>query len=91
MTRIFNTRRRFIQLGTANLLGLSTAFTLNSCKTNTQQAETSATTISASGSGIKTDVLRMSYQQAGDLVRVSGVLEKRLERMALRKAISYVE
>ncbi|MBD2561516.1 MULTISPECIES: hypothetical protein [Nostoc] len=53
MTKVFNTHRRFIRLGTAGLLGLSTAFTLNSCKTNTQQAETSATTTSASANGIK--------------------------------------
>jgi sulfonate transport system substrate-binding protein len=86
MTRLFNTqRRRFIKLGTASLLGLSTSFALGSCNTNTQQAKISATTTSASANnGIKTNVLRIGYQQAGDLVRVSGVLEKRLEPLGVK-------
>ncbi|AUT04371.1 sulfonate ABC transporter substrate-binding protein [Nostoc sp. CENA543] len=34
--------------------------------------------------GIKTNVLRMGYQQAGDLVRITGVLEKRLEPLGVK-------
>lgn len=84
MNRLFKTRRRFLQLGTASLLGLSTSFVLSNCDRNSQQAETSGTNVSASTSEIKTDVLRMGYQQAGDLVRVSGVLEKRLEPLGVK-------
>ncbi|MBD2726250.1 aliphatic sulfonate ABC transporter substrate-binding protein [Nostoc sp. FACHB-892] len=85
MTRLFNTRRRFIKLSTAGLLGLSTSFALGSCNTNTQQAEISTSAINASASnGIKAKVLRMGYQQAGDLVRVTGVLEKRLEPLGIK-------
>ncbi|MFN6570289.1 sulfonate ABC transporter substrate-binding protein [Dendronalium sp. ChiSLP03b] len=85
MTKLFNTqRRRFIKLGIAGLLGLSTSFAISSCKTNTQQAKTSATTTNVAASGIKINVLRMGYQQAGDLVRVSGVLEKRLEPLGIK-------
>ncbi|MDZ8056291.1 MAG: aliphatic sulfonate ABC transporter substrate-binding protein [Aulosira sp. ZfuVER01] len=84
MTKLFNTRRRFIKLGTAGLLGLSSSFALSSCNTNTQKAETSAATTNVSANAIKTNVLRMGYQQAGDLVRVSGVLEKRLEPLGVK-------
>jgi len=34
--------------------------------------------------GIKTNVLRMGYQQAGDLVRITKVLEKRLEPLGVK-------
>ncbi|RCJ32932.1 ABC transporter substrate-binding protein [Nostoc minutum NIES-26] len=85
MTRIFNTRRRFIQLGTAGLLGLSTALVISSCNSTTPQAEKSNTTTNVSAtSSIKTKVLRMGYQQAGDLVRVTEVLEKRLEPLGIK-------
>ncbi|RCJ36703.1 ABC transporter substrate-binding protein [Nostoc minutum NIES-26] len=81
MNRLFNTRRRFLQLSTASLLGLSASFALGSC--NTKQTSGTSTT-STSASGIKTNVLRVGYQQAGDLVRVSGVLEKRLEPLGVK-------
>jgi sulfonate transport system substrate-binding protein len=85
MTKIFNTRRRFIQLSTASLLGLSTALALSSCNPTTPQAEKSNTAINVSATnGIKTKVIRMGYQQAGDLVRVTGVLEKRLEPLGIK-------
>ncbi|MCG6136523.1 MAG: aliphatic sulfonate ABC transporter substrate-binding protein [Nostoc sp. LLA-1] len=86
MNKLFNTRRRFIKFGTAGLLGLSTSLALSSCNDNTQQAEltTATTAASTSASGINTNVLRMGYQQAGDLIRVSGVLEKRLEPLGIQ-------
>ncbi|MBD2451391.1 aliphatic sulfonate ABC transporter substrate-binding protein [Nostoc sp. FACHB-152] len=85
MNSIFNTRRRFIRFGTAGLLGLSTAFVLSSCNPKNPTAATSntATNVSAT-SGIKTKVLRMGYQQAGDLIRVTKVLEKRLEPLGIK-------
>ncbi|WP_193196483.1 aliphatic sulfonate ABC transporter substrate-binding protein [Nostoc sp. MG11] len=85
MTRIFNTRRRFVRLGTAGLLGLSTALVISSCNPTTARVEKSNTTTNVSAtSSIKTKVLRMGYQQAGDLVRVTGVLEKRLEPLGIK-------
>jgi sulfonate transport system substrate-binding protein len=85
MTRIFNARRRFIRLGTAGLLGLSTALVISSCNPTTPRAEKSNTTTNVSAtSSIKTKVIRMGYQQAGDLVRVTGVLEKRLEPLGVK-------
>lgn len=85
MNRLFNTRRRFIRFGTTGLLGLSTALVLNSCIPKTPQAKISNTAINVSAtSGIKTKVLRMGYQQAGDLVRVTGVLEKRLKPLGIK-------
>ncbi|MEH1979346.1 MAG: hypothetical protein V7L27_08780 [Nostoc sp.] len=90
MNPLFN-RRRFIQVITPGMLGLSTAFALGSCNQN-QTAETSSAKSSVSSTNaasnttdIKAKVLRMGYQQAGDLVRVSGVLEKRLVQHGVNK------
>jgi sulfonate transport system substrate-binding protein len=75
-------RRRFVRVVLPGLLSLSTALVLGSCGGKIQNAATSSS--STNPSGIKTKVLLMGYQQAGDLVRVSRVLEKRLEPMGVK-------
>lgn len=77
------------------LLSLSTTLLLGSCggqnqKVQNQKAETSASATNAVATntngtnGIKAKVLHLGYQQAGDLVRVTGVLEKRLEPFGVK-------
>ncbi|MBW4589870.1 aliphatic sulfonate ABC transporter substrate-binding protein [Aetokthonos hydrillicola Thurmond2011] len=77
-------RRHFIRVIAPRMLGLSTAFILGSCNQNQAAENSSATAASNTTSGIKAKVLRIGYQQAGDLVRVSGVLEKRLEPLGVK-------
>lgn len=87
-------RRRFLSLTAQGLTGLSTALFLGSCgeqiSTNSTNAATSASPSAKSTAstpqelGIKTKVLRMGYQQAGDLVRNRKVLEKRLEPLGVK-------
>jgi sulfonate transport system substrate-binding protein len=57
----------------------ATSLTLVSC---TGQSQNNAS--ETKPSEIKTKVLRMGYQQAGDLVRVTKVLEKRLEPLGVK-------
>ncbi|MUG95871.1 aliphatic sulfonate ABC transporter substrate-binding protein [Scytonema sp. UIC 10036] len=72
------------------ILTIATSFTLISCSGDNLKTETetqsSARPVSdnTKTSGIKTKVLRMGYQQAGDLVRVTKVLEKRLEPLGVK-------
>ena len=74
--------RRFTLLLVPGLLTLATSFTLVSC---TQENQSPTNQVSdTKTSGIKTKVLRMGYQQAGDLVRVTKVLEKRLEPLGIK-------
>lgn len=78
-----------MQLAIPGLAGLSTALALGSCGNPTQSTSVGTAVKNASvggGSGISinTKVLRMGYQQAGDLVRVSGVLEKRLAPLGVK-------
>lgn len=89
-------RRRFLSLTAQGLTGLSTALFLGSCGSQTVST-TSSTTPSPAASnspsspsptaaidlGIKTKVLRVGYQSAGDLVRARKVLEKRLEPLGV--------
>lgn len=88
-------RRRFLSVTAQGLTGLSTALALGSCGNNntpTTASTTSTTSTSTTASNavasqlgsIKATVLRLGYQQAGDLVRVSGVLEKRLEPLGIK-------
>lgn len=84
-------RRRFLFVVVPGLFSLSTTLLLGSCNGQNQKAEipsttnAAATTISGNNaSGIKTKLLRVGYQQAGDLVRVTGVLEKRLEPLGIK-------
>jgi sulfonate transport system substrate-binding protein len=93
MTSQFNiSRRRLIKVVVPGLLSLSTTLVLGSCNGQTQKVEkpSSGTNVAATNisnnnsSGIKTKVLRLGYQQAGDLVRVTGVLEKRLEPLGVK-------
>lgn len=90
-TRIY--RRQFIQIALPGLLGASTTLALGSCNNQSQNAATFPNTTSinaannstsSSSSGIKTKVLRMGFQQAGDWVKVTGVLEKRLEPLGIK-------
>lgn len=91
-SRINIQRRRFIQVAVPGILSLSTTLVLGSCSQQTKTtaasnglvASSAATTSSASADAIKAKVLRMGYQQAGDLVRVTGVLEKRLEPLGIK-------
>jgi len=81
--------RRFRLLLMPGLLTLATSLTLISCTEESQKAETQSSASQVSDtkmSGIKTKVLHMGYQQAGDLVRVTKVLEKRLEPLGVKVA-----
>ncbi|MDF5707550.1 MAG: aliphatic sulfonate ABC transporter substrate-binding protein [Nostoc sp. S4] len=74
-------RRRFLNVATSSLSGFSLAYLLGSCS---QQNILNNTTNSSSSLGIKSKVLRMGYQTAGDLVRNRKVLEKRLEPLGIK-------
>jgi sulfonate transport system substrate-binding protein len=78
---------RFTLFLAPGLLTLTTSLTLVGC-TPTSQTETSSSNntnvVDTKTSGIKTKVLRMGYQQAGDLVRITKVLEKRLEPLGVK-------
>lgn len=83
--------RQFGLLIAPSLLALSTALT--SCSVSTKQAtSTSPTNNPASNPSksadkpvaIKTKVIRVGYQSSGDLTKVRGVLEKRLESLGVK-------
>ncbi|MFN6567154.1 MAG: ABC transporter substrate-binding protein [Dendronalium sp. ChiSLP03b] len=75
-------RRRFLNVATSGLCGFATAYMLGSCSQQSQQNLSNNTT-NLSSLSIKTKVLRMGYQSAGDLFRNQQVLEKRLEPMGI--------
>ncbi|MEH2237135.1 MAG: aliphatic sulfonate ABC transporter substrate-binding protein [Nostoc sp.] len=78
-------RRRFLHFATSGLCGFSMAYLLGSCSEQSQQSSLINTTNASENSlGIKTKVLRMGYQSAGDLFRNRKVLEKRLEPMGIK-------
>ncbi|PLZ87372.1 sulfonate ABC transporter substrate-binding protein [Fischerella muscicola CCMEE 5323] len=82
-----NIFRRFTLLLVPGLFTLATSLTLVSCTQESQKAQTQSPASNASDtqtSGIKTKLLRMGYQQAGDLVRITQVLEKRLEPLGIK-------
>lgn len=86
-TRHFTIFHQFKLLVVPGLLTLATSLTLVSCTQGNQnvQNQSSATNVSdTKASGIKTKVLHMGYQQAGDFVRVTQVLEKRLEPLGVK-------
>ncbi|BAZ52394.1 aliphatic sulfonate ABC transporter periplasmic ligand-binding protein [Nostoc sp. NIES-4103] len=70
----FNIFQRFSLLVIPGLFSLST--TLVSCSLRTPTAENS-------NSGIKTKVVHMGYQSAGDIVRLKSVIEKRLQPLGV--------
>jgi sulfonate transport system substrate-binding protein len=79
--------RHFTLLLVPGLLSITTSLTLVSCTQESQNAESqpSASDVSQTKtSNIKTKVLHMGYQQAGDLVRITKVLEKRLEPLGVK-------
>jgi sulfonate transport system substrate-binding protein len=73
-TKIFRSLTLFLLPG----LLMATSLTLVSCTGNQNNAS------DTKPSEIKTKVLRMGYQQAGDLVRITKVLEKRLEPLEIK-------
>ncbi|MFB2837004.1 aliphatic sulfonate ABC transporter substrate-binding protein [Floridanema evergladense] len=86
-------RRHFVKVVLPGIASLSTTLILGSCGTSNKSATTSpaptssvtnTNALSTNTTGIKTKVLQMGYQQAGDLVRVTGVLEKRLEPLGIK-------
>ncbi|MBD2438310.1 aliphatic sulfonate ABC transporter substrate-binding protein [Nostoc sp. FACHB-110] len=83
-----NVFRRWTALVVPGLLTVVTSLTLVSCTPQNQKSEAPSGTASnvaeTKPSGIKTKVLRMGYQQAGDLIRVTKVLEKRLEPLGVK-------
>ncbi|MDF5733956.1 MAG: aliphatic sulfonate ABC transporter substrate-binding protein [Rhizonema sp. PD38] len=86
-TQYFKIFHRFKLLFVPGLLTLVTSLTLVSCtekspKTETQSSVTN--TLDTKTSEIKTKVLHMGYQQAGDLIRVTKVLETRLEPLGIK-------
>ncbi|MBD2523632.1 sulfonate ABC transporter substrate-binding protein [Nostoc sp. FACHB-133] len=78
--------RKFALLVMPGFLALST--TLTSCTSpseNTNSAtEPKADPAATKTIALKTKLLRMGYQSSGDLVRVRGVLEKRLEPLGVK-------
>ncbi|MCC5620999.1 aliphatic sulfonate ABC transporter substrate-binding protein [Nostoc sp. CHAB 5715] len=81
-------RRRFLNVATSSLCGFSTAYLLNSCSQQSSQnaVQTSfsnSSTANLNYSDIKTKVLNMGYQSAGDLFRNRKVLEKRLDPLGI--------
>ncbi|GAB1538797.1 sulfonate ABC transporter substrate-binding protein [Scytonema sp. NUACC21] len=83
----FKILRHFTLLIVPGLLTLATSLTLISCTETRPEAEVQSSAKNVSDtktSGIKTKVLRIGYQQAGDLVRVTKVLEKRLEPLGIK-------
>lgn len=86
-------RRHFVKFVLPGIASLSTTIILGSCGTSNKNSTsstaptssvTNTNTVIINTTGIKTKVLRMGYQQAGDLVRVTGVLEKRLEPLGIK-------
>ncbi|MER3493868.1 MAG: sulfonate ABC transporter substrate-binding protein [Mastigocladus sp. ERB_26_2] len=83
----FNIFRRFTLLLVPGLFTLATSLTLVSCTQESQKHKPNlllAMHQNTKTSGIKTKLLRMGYQQAGDLVKVTQVLEKRLEPLGIK-------
>ncbi|MCC5634572.1 aliphatic sulfonate ABC transporter substrate-binding protein [Nostoc sp. CHAB 5844] len=76
-------RRRFLNVATSGICGFSTAYLLGSCSQQSQQSQQKVIT-SSNVLDIKTKVLHMGYQSAGDLVRNRKVLEKRLEPLGIK-------
>lgn len=76
--------QRFTLFVIPSLLVLSTV--LASCSTSTNQATPPPTTSKgeAKSTTIKLKVVRLGYQTAGDIVKVKGVLEKRLEPLGVK-------
>jgi len=66
----------FQQLSLFLLPALLTLLTLTSCTVQTPKSETKVT-------GFKTKVVHMGYQSSGDIVRLKGVLEKRLQPLGV--------
>jgi sulfonate transport system substrate-binding protein len=77
-------RRRFLNVATSGISGFSLAYLLGSCSQQSQQNILNSVGDSATSLGIKSKVLRMGYQSAGDLVRNRKVLEKRLEPLGIK-------
>ncbi|MBR8840399.1 MAG: aliphatic sulfonate ABC transporter substrate-binding protein [Stigonema ocellatum SAG 48.90 = DSM 106950] len=73
---------RFKVLLVPGLLAFITLLTSVSCTGEAQSPASNASDTKTSQ--IKTKVLHMGYQQAGDLVRVTKVLEKRLEPLGIK-------
>lgn len=70
-----NIFQRFSLLVLPGLLALST--TLISCSVENPKPDTKTTT------GFKTKVIHMGYQSSGDIVRIKGVIEKRLQPLGV--------
>lgn len=83
-------RRRFISLTAQGLTGLSTTLLLGSCGESTSTTVTNSFTVNSLASkdpkdlGIKAKVLRMGYQQAGELLRARQILEKRFDPLGIK-------
>jgi sulfonate transport system substrate-binding protein len=84
----FNIFRRLSLVLVPGLFTLATSLTLISCTQKSQKVENQSfggnVVANTNIPGIKTKVLRMGYQQAGDLVRITRVLEKRLEPLGIK-------
>lgn len=66
----------FQRISLVFLPGLLTFFSLTSCSVETPKAESKVT-------GFKVKVVHMGYQSAGDIVRLKGVIEKRLQPLGV--------
>ena len=86
-TQYFKIFHRLTLLFVPGLLTLATSLTLVSCTKESPKTETQSSAsdvLDTKTSKIKTKVLHMGYQQAGDLIRVTKVLEKRLEPLGIK-------
>ncbi|MGI2906380.1 aliphatic sulfonate ABC transporter substrate-binding protein [Tolypothrix sp. VBCCA 56010] len=84
--RYFNIFHRFTLSLVPGLL-IATSLTLAGCTQQSQKAtnqSAASNVLDTKTSKIKTKVLHMGYQQAGDLIRVTKVLEKRLEPLGVK-------
>ena len=84
--RYFNIFHRFTLSLVPGLL-IATSLTLAGCTQESQKAtnqSAASNVLDTKTSKIKTKVLHMGYQQAGDLIRVTKVLEKRLEPLGVK-------
>jgi len=77
-------RRRFLNIAASGLSGFSLAYLLESCGNQSQQNTENNAQKTSSSLDIKTKVLRMGYQSAGDFFRNQKLLEKRLEPLGVK-------
>ena len=77
-------RRRFLNIAASGLSGFALAYLLESCGNQSRYNTENNAQKTSSSLDIKTKVLRMGYQSAGDFFRNQKLLEKRLEPLGVK-------